>query len=70
MHNMTRRTIHRLFCQSSEIIMDNRDPSSDAERSDPEVADANRDKLKKDADAQMKKIRRDLRKGDGDDPND
>lgn len=39
----------------------NRDASSDSERSDPKVADANREKLKRDADQQMQKIRKDLR---------
>jgi len=42
----------------------NRDPSSDVERSDPKVADANRDKLKTDADKQMRKVREDQRKDD------
>jgi hypothetical protein len=40
----------------------NRDASSDSERSDPKVADANREKLRQNADLQMGKIREDLRK--------
>jgi len=39
----------------------NRAASSDSERSDPKVADANREELKKDADEEMQKIRKELR---------
>jgi hypothetical protein len=39
----------------------NRDASSDSERSDPKVADANREELKKDADEEIQKIRKELR---------